>query len=81
MSVHLGLKKTPQKPAGKLLYQPVLPEDFFPGQTFKVDLVQRRIPLILLFLLSFGRNLSFRYLTGLRPFTQTFLQALHLPNE
>jgi hypothetical protein len=75
MPIHLGLKKTLQKPAGKLLYQSVLPEDFFLGQTFKVDLVQRQIPLILLFLLSFGRNLSLRYLTGLRPFTQTFLQA------
>jgi hypothetical protein len=75
MPAHLGLKHALQKPAGKLLYQPVLPEDFFLGQSFKVDLVQHQVPLVLLFLFSFGRKFSLRYPTGLRPFTQTFLQA------
>jgi hypothetical protein len=75
MSVRLGLKHPLQKPSGKLLYRPVLPENFFPGQPFKADPVQHQAPLVLFFLLSSGRKFSFRHPAGLRPFTQTFLQV------
>jgi hypothetical protein len=95
MPVHPGLEKALQKPADKLFYQSVLPEDFFLGRPFKVDLIRHQILPVLLFFLPFGREFSPRYLTGLgrlhklfyrseksnRPESKMNLLALKLPRE